>query len=124
MLQGDTLALYLFIICLDYVLRTTFDIIKDDGFKLAKERSRGYPAQTITNADYADDIVLLANTLAQAETLLDSLEWAAAEIYWTSPGGNNPQNCSYKATYHPSWKLSKLNEPDMWDTVGEVRMNS
>ena len=34
------------------------------------------------------------------------------------------QNSSYTATYHPSWKLSKLNEPDMWDTVGEVRTNS
>ena len=39
-LQGDTLALYLFIICRDYVLRTSRDIMKDNGFKLAKERSR------------------------------------------------------------------------------------
>ena len=38
-LQGDTLALYLFIICLDYVLRTSIDKMKDNGFKLAKERS-------------------------------------------------------------------------------------
>ena len=28
------------------------------------------------------------------------------------------------ATYHPSWKPSKLDEPDMWDTAGEVRANS
>ena len=27
-LQGDTLALYLFIICLDYVLRTSIDLMK------------------------------------------------------------------------------------------------
>ena len=32
------------------------------------------------DADYADDIVLLANTPAQAETLLHSQEWAAAGI--------------------------------------------
>ena len=38
--------------------------MKDDGFKLAKERSRRYPEQTITNADYADDITLPANTPA------------------------------------------------------------
>ena len=63
-LQGDTLAPYLFIICLDYVLRTSIDKIKENGFKLTKERSRRYPAKTITNVDYADDIVLLANTLA------------------------------------------------------------
>ena len=79
-LQGDTLALYLFIICLDYVLRTSIDKIKENGFKLTKERSRRYPAQTITDTDYGDDIVLLANTPAQAESRLHSLERAAAGI--------------------------------------------
>ena len=39
-LQGDTLAPYLFINCLNYVLRMSTDIMKDNGFKLAKERSR------------------------------------------------------------------------------------
>ena len=34
------------------------------------------------------------------------------------------QNSSCTATYHPSWKLSKLDEPDMWDTAKEVMMNS
>ena len=38
-LQGDTLAPYLFIICLNYVLRTSIDKIKENGFKLTKERS-------------------------------------------------------------------------------------
>ena len=38
------------------------------------------PAQTITDADYTDDIALLVNTPAQAETLLHSLERAAAGI--------------------------------------------
>ena len=45
-----------------------------------KKRSRRYPAKTITDADYADDIVILANTPDQAETLLHSLERAAAGI--------------------------------------------
>ena len=79
-LQRGTLASYPFIICLDYVLRTSIDIMKDSDFKLAKERSRRYPAQTITDADYADDIVRLANTSAEAETLLHSLGRAAASI--------------------------------------------
>ena len=79
-LQGDILAPYLFIICLDNVLRMPIDKMKDNGFKLTKERSRRYPAQTITDSDYADDIALLANTLAQAETLLHSLERAATGI--------------------------------------------
>ena len=73
-LQGDTLAPYLFIICLNYVHRTFIDLMKENGFKLAKERSRRYPAQTITDADYANDIALLANTSTQAESLLLSLK--------------------------------------------------
>ena len=79
-LQGDTLAPYLFIIWLDYMLRTSINIMKDNGFKLPKERSRRYPAQTITDTDYADDIALLANTPAQAESLLHSLKRAAVGI--------------------------------------------
>ena len=53
-LQGDTLAPYLFIICLDYVLRASIDKIREIGFELKKKRSRRYPAKTITDADYAD----------------------------------------------------------------------
>ena len=54
--------------------------MKENSFKQTKERSRRYPAKTITDTDYADDITLLANTPAQAETLLHSLEEAAAGI--------------------------------------------
>ena len=79
-LQGDTLAPYLFIICLDYVLRTSIDKIRENGFELTKKRSRRYPIKTITDADYANDIAILANTPNQAETLLHSLEQAAAGI--------------------------------------------
>ena len=79
-LQGDTLAPYLFIIYLDYVLKTLIDKIRENGFELTKKRSRRYPAKTITDADYADDIAIVANTPNQAETLLHSLERAAAGI--------------------------------------------
>ena len=71
---------YLFIICLDYVLRTSINKIRENGFELTKKRSRRYPAKTITDADYADDIALLANMPNQAETLLHSLEQAATGI--------------------------------------------
>ena len=54
--------------------------MKENGFKLTKERSSRHPAQTITDADYADDIALLANAPAQAETQLHRLERAAAGI--------------------------------------------
>ena len=79
-LQGDTRDPCLFIICLDNVLRTSIDKIKEDGFKITKKRSRTYPAKTIADADYTDDIALLANAPAQVETLLHCLERGAAGI--------------------------------------------
>ena len=79
-LQGDTLSPYLFIIYLDYVLRTSIDKIRENGFELTKKRSRRYPTKTITDADYADNIDLLANTPNQTETLLHSLQRVAAGI--------------------------------------------
>ena len=42
------------------------------------------------------------------------------EQYWTSPGGNTPQSTNYTATYLPSRKLSKLDEPDMQNTAWEA----
>ena len=221
-----------------WYLRPSIDNIKEYGFELTKKRSRRYPAKTITDADYADDIAILANAPAQAETLRHSLERAAASIglyvnahkteymcfnqtgdistqngrslklvdnftnqgssvsltekdidmrltkawaasdrlsviwksdltdkmkhsffqaavvsillygcttwtlykrmeksltattqecceqFWTNPGGNTPQSSSCTATYLPSWKLSKLDEPDMQDTAGEAGTSS
>ena len=63
------------------MLRTSIDKIKENGFKLTKERSRRYPAKTITDADYVDDIAILENAPAQAETLLHSLERATAGLH-------------------------------------------
>ena len=45
-LPGNTLAPYLFIIGQDYVLRTSIELIEDNGFTLLKQRSRHYPAKT------------------------------------------------------------------------------
>ena len=46
---------------------------------LKKARSR-YPTETTTDTDYADDLALLANTSAQAESLLHSLDQTAGII--------------------------------------------
>ena len=54
--------------------------MKGKGFALEKARSRRYPAETITDTDYADDIALLANILTQTESQLPSLEKAAGSI--------------------------------------------
>ena len=41
------------------------------GFILTKAKGRGYLAETITDADYTDDLVLLAYAPAQPEFALD-----------------------------------------------------
>ena len=79
-LQWKTLAPYLIIISLDYVLRISEEKIKENGFELTQKRSRRYPAKTITDADYADVIGILANTSVKGETLLHSLERATPGI--------------------------------------------
>ena len=48
--------------------------MKENGFTLAKARSKLYSAWTIMDTDYADDIALLANSSGQAEYLLHTLE--------------------------------------------------
>ena len=65
-LQEDILALCLFIISVDYVLRISIDLIRENGFTLGKARSKRYPSETIRDADYVDDLELFANTPAQA----------------------------------------------------------
>ena len=104
-LQGDTLAPYLFIICLDNEHGTLIDLMKDNGFKQAKERSRRYPAQTITDTDYSDDIALLANTPVHAETLLHSLDRAGAGVVLHV----NADKTEYKC-FNLSGDISTLNE--------------
>ena len=47
----------MFIICLDYVLQTSIDLIKENGFIFKKKKTRSwwYPAETITDIDYYTD---------------------------------------------------------------------
>ena len=72
------LAPDMFILCLDYVLRMSIDLTKENGLTLKKKKatSRQYPRETTTEADYMDDTTLLANIPAQAESLLYNPEEA------------------------------------------------
>ena len=63
----------MFILCLDYILWISIHLIKENGFTLKKTRSRQYLAETMTDADYADDLALLANTSAKVKSLLYSI---------------------------------------------------
>ena len=63
-LQGDTLVPYIFIICLDYILKTSLDLIKENGFTLKRQKADNI-SQKLTDTDYTDNLVLLANTSTQ-----------------------------------------------------------
>ena len=79
-LQSDTLAPYLFIITLDYCLRSAIDGREEDlGFTVRPRRRRIGPFN-ITDLDFADDIALLSNTASQAQELLDKVEHAALRV--------------------------------------------
>ena len=54
----------------------SIDLIKENGFKLAEDTR----TQTIMNPNYTDDIALIANIPAEAESPLHSLEQAAGGI--------------------------------------------
>ena len=60
-------------ITLDYLLKTSIDENKDLGLTLSKQRSRRYPASKITDADYADDLVIFADSRRNADKLLNIL---------------------------------------------------
>ena len=102
-LQGDTLALFLFIIALDYVLRISVDKMKELGFTLAKYKSRRYPAEKITDIDYADDLAITSDNLQNATKLLHSIEEAAQEtgLYM------NPKKTKFM-TYNVEGQMSSL----------------
>ena len=69
--------------------------MKENGFKLAKKRSRRYHAQTIMDVDYADDIALPA-THTLEESLLQSLEWAAGGVGLHVNADKTEYMCFYK----------------------------
>ena len=78
-LQGDTLAPLLFIIAIDYIMRKTLEGA-DLGFTIQPRRSRRYPAKKLSDADYADDLALLADTIDGAQVFLARLEEFAASV--------------------------------------------
>lgn len=79
-LQGDTLAPFLFVIVTDYILRQSLDQINEKGLTIKPRQSRRYPSQHVTDLDYADDLAITADILSDAQDLLTSLEHAAAKV--------------------------------------------
>ena len=79
-LQGDTLAPFVFIIALDYAMRSAIEGYEDLGFTLTERRSRRSAAVMITDTDFADDIALISNNLDKVQSLLEGVETDAPEV--------------------------------------------
>lgn len=79
-LQGDTLAPFLFILVLDYVLRISVDSLTNKGIKLKARQSKRNPGLFLTDLDFADDLALTSESIKHAEDLLHSLETAASQV--------------------------------------------
>ena len=80
-LQGDTLAPFLFIIVLDYALRKAISGREGElGFTITPRRSRRHQAVVQTDLDFADDIALLSNDISQAQELLNQVQAESKKI--------------------------------------------
>ena len=66
-MQGDTLAPFLFIVVLDYALRGTLNGYEEQlRFTKSPRRSQRQSTVTLTDLDFADDIALLSDKIEQA----------------------------------------------------------
>ena len=64
-LQGDTLAPYIFAIVLDYVMRKTYQGREEElGFHLQKRQSQRVPQKIVTDLDFADDLALITEEIS------------------------------------------------------------
>ena len=72
LLQGDTLAYFLFIICLNYVLKKALDRNNDLGFIIERRRKR-YPAIQMTDIYYTDDLAIVTDKTKEAILLLHNI---------------------------------------------------
>ena len=80
-LQGDTLAPYLFVIVIDYLLRMTFKDEEDDlGLEVQQKKIRRHKAIRVTDLDYADDLALISEQTDKAQETLCRLEAEAEKV--------------------------------------------
>ena len=80
-LQGDTLAPYLFVIILDYIMSQTYkDREEELGFPLQKRKSRRVLSVLVHDLDFADNLALITENVNQSQILLSKLEDEAGKI--------------------------------------------
>ena len=88
-LQGDTLALYLFVIVIDYIMRKTLTGWEEKlGFHLRKKQRKRVPPIIVT------DIALVSDGIKEAEDILRRVELSAKYI-WLSMNTDKIKYMSY-----------------------------
>ena len=67
-------APFLFIICLNYILRNSIDCNSELGLTITERKSTIYPVFNITDAYYVDDIAITTNKLRDVNVLLHIID--------------------------------------------------
>ncbi len=78
-LQEDALALFLFIIVLDYLLKKRTQEIESE-IATYQRQSRRYPDKVLRSLDSADDIDILESTLNRARVQLPRIASVAEDV--------------------------------------------
>ena len=111
-MQGDTLAPYLFDLCIDYILR---QLPYDAGCVCSDPmpiRVRGQApidgTLRVPALAYADDIATLSNTSSNCQRLLSALESAAASIGLSINMGPGKTEVLIVGDREPGWSLPHL----------------
>ena len=75
------MAPYLFVIVIDYVMRTDLQGREDKlGFQLRKRKSRRVPPIIVTYIDLTDDIALVSEGIKEAQEMLTRVEKSAKRV--------------------------------------------
>lgn len=79
-LQGDTLAPFLFVLAIDYILRHSILPHPEDAHTVVPRRSSRYPTVSLSVLAYADDIALLADDTESAARMFQRVQNEGAKI--------------------------------------------
>ena len=72
-LHGNTFAPYLFIICPDYALWMSINLIKEKHIHIKKDNKQMISHRIYDSAEYADDVMLFTDMPSQVKFLLQRL---------------------------------------------------
>jgi hypothetical protein len=72
-LQGDTLAPYLFILVMDFIMRQAIPDNSNYGFEYTKRNGSRQPSQKIAELLFADDIALISGNIVEMQIMLDNV---------------------------------------------------